>query len=294
MADTSHDQPKVDSVTGHKTTGHEWDGIAELNQPLPRWWLWIFYATIVWSVAYWIVFPAWPLVYSATNGVLGWNSRSAVEQEVAALQDSRGPMVDKLTNTEVAAIEQDPQLLDFTLAYGEIAFKENCAPCHGVGGGGAKGYPNLIDDSWLWGGSIDQIAHTIAYGIRNDNPESRQGDMPAFGRDGLLDGTQILEVSEYVRSLSGLSVPAGVDLEEGAKLFVTNCAACHGDEGTGDQELGAPNLTDAIWLYGGSSNDVATTVSNARNSSMPAWGERLDPTLVKALTYYVHSLGGGE
>ena len=295
MAETNHkDGPRVDPVTGYSTTGHAWDGIEELNHPLPRWWLWIFYACIVWSVVYWFVFPAWPLVYSATGGFLGWNSRSAVEEEVAALQDSRGPMVDKLTGTEVAAIEQDPQLLDFTLAYGEIAFKENCAPCHGAGGGGARGYPNLIDDSWLWGGSIEEIAHTITYGIRNTNPESRQGDMPAFGRDGLLDGTQILDVAEYVRSLSGLPVPSGVDLEAGAEIFAVNCAACHGEDGKGNRDFGAPNLTDAIWLYGSSSSDVATTIANARNSSMPAWGERLDPTLVKALTYYVHSLGGGE
>ena len=191
MADTKHDEPKVDAVTGYKTTGHDWDGIAELNQPLPRWWLWIFYACIAFSVAYWIVFPAWPLVWSATGGVIGWNSRTAVDQEVAALEANRGPMIDRLTKTEIAAIKDDPALLDFTRAYGSIAFKENCAPCHGAGGGGAKGYPNLIDDDWLWGGSIDNIAHTIAYGVRNTNPDSRSSEMPAFGRDGILSGPEI-------------------------------------------------------------------------------------------------------
>ncbi len=294
MADTKHDEPKVDAVTGYKTTGHDWDGIAELNQPLPRWWLWIFYACIAFSVAYWIVFPAWPLVWSATGGVIGWNSRTAVDQEVAALEANRGPMIDRLTKTEVAAIKDDPALLDFTRAYGSIAFKENCAPCHGAGGGGAKGYPNLIDDDWLWGGSIDNIAHTIAYGVRNTNPESRFSEMPAFGRDGILSGPEIRNVVQYVRSLSGLPVPKDADLAAGAKIFADNCASCHGDDAKGNRDVGAPNLTDAIWLYGSDTADVVATVTNARNSSMPAWSERLDPTTIKALTFYVHNLGGGE
>lgn len=294
MAETEHDQPQVDPVTGFKTTGHNWDGIAELNHPLPRWWLWIFYATIVWSIGYWIIFPAWPLVFSATGGVIGWNSRTAVNQEVAALEANRGPMVDRLTSTEIAAIKDDPGLLDFTLAYGRIAFKENCAACHGVGGGGAKGYPNLIDDDWLWGGSFDEIAHTINYGIRNDNPESRFGDMPAFGRDGLLTSTEIRDVAQYTRSLTGLPVPSGSDLVAGAEVYDVNCSACHGDNGEGNRDLGAPSLTDGIWLYGSDSDDVVATIANARNSSMPAWSERLAPSSVKALTFYVHNLGGGE
>ena len=292
MADPSNE--KLDTVTGFKTTGHEWDGIAELNQPLPRWWLWIFYACILFSVGYWIVYPAWPLVFSATNGVIGWNSRTAVDEAIAQLQADRGPMVDKLSKTEIAAIKDDPELLDFTRAYGSIAFKEDCAPCHGAGGGGAKGYPNLIDDDWLWGGSIDNIAHTIAYGVRNANSDSRYSEMPAFGRDGILTGAQIRDVTQYVRSLSGLPVPHGSDLEAGAKIFADNCASCHGDDARGDQEIGAPNLTDAIWLYGSATPDVVATITNARNSSMPAWSERLDPTTLKALTFYVHNLGGGE
>lgn len=294
MAENENDGPKVDPVTGFKTTGHNWDGIAELNHPLPRWWLWIFYACIAWSVVYWIIFPAWPLVWSATGGVIGWNSRTAVQEDVAALESSREPMVDRLTATEINAIKDDPELLDFTRAYGSIAFKENCAPCHGAGGGGAKGYPNLIDDAWLWGGSVEEIGHTIAYGIRNDNDESRFGDMPAFGRDGLLTGAEIRDVAQYVRSLSGLPVPQSADLVAGSEIYATNCASCHGDEGMGNRELGAPNLTDSIWLYGSDTDDVVATITNARNSSMPAWSERLDPTSLKALTFYVHNLGGGE
>lgn len=294
MADSEHNEPRLDPVTGYKTTGHDWDGIEELNHPLPRWWLWIFYACIAWSVVYWFIFPAWPLVWSATGGLIGWNSRTAVDQEVAALETNRGPMIDRLTSTEIAAIKDDPELLDFTRAYGSIAFKENCAPCHGAGGGGSKGYPNLIDDDWLWGGSIDNIGHTIAYGVRNDNADSRYSEMPAFGRDGLLSGAEIREVVYYVRSLADLPVPGSADLTAGAEIYARDCASCHGEAGTGDQELGAPNLTDAIWLYGSDTADMIATVTHARNSSMPAWGERLDPTTVKALTFYVHNLGGGD
>lgn len=292
MADDN--KPKVDAVTGFATTGHEWDGLTELNQPLPRWWLWTFYATIVWSIGYWVVYPAWPMITTYTGGVFGWHSRTAIAEEMSALQSARGPMVAKLTSTPLSDVQADPALFDFTLAYGRVAFKENCAPCHGGGGGGALGYPNLIDDDWLWGGTTDEISHTIAYGIRNDNPDSRLSEMPAFGRDGILNGTEIWNVAQYVRSLSGLNVPQGADLEAGATIFVQNCAACHGDSAEGNRELGAPSLTDAVWLYGSDTDAVYATIADARNSSMPAWGERLDPTTIKALTFYVHSLGGGE
>lgn len=292
MAD--QEKPHIDAVTGIATTGHEWDGLRELNQPLPRWWLWIFYATIVWSVGYWVVYPAWPLIFSATNGVIGWNSRTAVVEELDALKASRGPLVAELTNADINAISQNPQLLDFTLAYGRVAFKENCAPCHGGGGGGAKGYPNLIDDDWLWGGTVEQIEQTIVHGIRNTDPDSRQGDMPAYGTDGTLTPEQIKSVTGYVSQLAGLEVPAGSNLEEGATIFAEQCSACHGEDGKGNRDLGAPNLTDAVWLYGSSPEAIEYTITHARNSSMPAWGARLDPTLTKSLAVYVHSLGGGE
>ena len=287
-------EPEVDAFSGVATTGHEWDGLKELNNPLPRWWLWTFYATIVFAIGYWVAYPAWPLLWSATNGVVGWNSRAAISEEMAALSASRGPMVAELTKTEVADIGKNPGLLDFTLAYGRVAFKENCAPCHGAGGGGAVGYPNLVDDDWLWGGSMDEIAHTIAYGVRNANADSRQLDMPAFGRDGILTAPEIANVAQYVRSLAGLEIPPGADLEKGKATYAEQCASCHGPDGKGNKEFGAPNLTDPNWLYGSSTAAVVATITNARNSSMPAWSERLDPTTIKALTFYVHSLGGGE
>jgi len=288
------DKPPVDAISGVVTTGHEWDGISELNNPLPRWWLWIFYACIVFSIGYWVVYPSWPLISTAAGGVFGWNSRTAVVQDLDALRAQRGPMVAKLEGVPITEVKEDATLFDFTLAYGHAAFGDNCAPCHGPGGGGAKGYPNLIDDDWLWGGTQDEILQTISHGVRNENPDSRQTDMPAFGRDGLLTTAQIYDVAYYVRSLSGLEVPDGADLAAGKQIFADNCAVCHGDNAKGNREFGAPNLTDAVWLYGSNLDDIVATVTNARNSSMPDWGARLDPTTVKALAIYVHALGGGE
>lgn len=289
-----HEQPKVDAVTGIATTGHEWDGLTELNQPLPRWWLWIFYATIVFSIGYWVVYPSWPLITDAAGGVFGWNSRTAVVEDLDALRAQRGPMVAKLADVPIDEVKADAGLFDFTLAYGRAAFGDNCAPCHGPGGGGARGYPNLIDDDWLWGGALDAIELTVLHGVRNENLDSRQSQMPAFGRDGILTTGQIYDVAYYVRSLSGLEVPQGADLAAGKQIFADNCVVCHGEEAKGNRDLGAPNLTDAVWLYGSDLDSVATTITNARNGSMPDWGARLDPTTIKALAVYVHALGGGE
>ena len=292
MAD--HEQPKVDSVTGVPTTGHEWDGINELNNPLPRWWLWIFYACIAFAAGYWVLYPSWPLITNAAGGMFGWHSRAAVVEDLDALKAQRAPMVAQLTGVPIDKVEANAALFDFTLAYGRAAFGDNCAPCHGPGGGGAKGYPNLIDDDWLWGGSLDAILQTVSHGVRNENPDSRQTDMPAFGRDGILKAAQIYNVAYYVRSLSGLEVPQDADLAAGQKIFAENCVTCHGDNAKGNREFGAPNLTDAVWLYGSDIKDIVFTITNARNSSMPDWGARLDPTTIKALAVYVHSLGGGE
>jgi cytochrome c oxidase cbb3-type subunit 3 len=253
-----NETPKVDPVTGIQTTGHEWDGLTELNQPLPRWWLWIFYATIVFAVGYWVVYPSWPLISSAAGGVFGWHSRTAVVEEVDALKAQRGPMVAKLTGVPIDKVSADAGLFDFTLAYGRAAFGDNCAPCHGPGGGGAKGYPNLVDDDWLWGGTIGAIEATIVHGVRNENLDSRQGEMAGFGRDGTLDATQIFTVATYVRSLSGLEVPADADLAAGKAIFDKQCASCHGPEAKGNRDVGAPDLTDAVWLYG---SDLITIVA---------------------------------
>jgi len=276
------------------TTGHEWDGLEELNRPLPRWWLWLFYATIVWAIGYWIVYPAWPLLSSYTNGAFNWHSRAAVATDLAALQQQRSQMMTRLAAASLPEIESTPALLDFSRALGGRAFADNCAPCHGAGGGGAKGYPNLVDNDWLWGGTLDDISQTITHGIRAGDEKGRQGSMPAFGRDGMLKREDILLVADYVRSLSGLPTTPGADLARGAKIFADNCAVCHGAEGKGNRSVGAPALTDQIWLYGSDTKTIVDGIWNGHGGVMPAWGGKLDPVTIKALTVYVHTFGGGE
>ncbi|MDP3255126.1 MAG: cytochrome-c oxidase, cbb3-type subunit III [Bosea sp. (in: a-proteobacteria)] len=288
------DHHEVDAHTGVSTTGHEWDGIRELNTPLPRWWLGIFYATIVWSVGYWVVYPAWPLITTTTQGVIGYASRNDIARDLALLQQQRASQAAGLT-ASLEQIKADPSLFRIAMAQGKAVFGDNCAACHGVGGGGAKGYPNLNDDEWLWGGSLGEIHQTLQHGIRvAGDAETRISQMPAFGKDGVLKPAEIRVVANHVRALAGLPTERGVDLAKGPELFATNCAACHGDAGKGNKELGAPNLTDAISLYGMDMASLTETLTNSRAGVMPAWGQRLDPTTVKALTLYVHSLGGGQ
>jgi len=284
----------IDKATGTETTGHEWDGIRELNTPLPRWWLWMFYMTIIWSIGYWIVYPTWPLVSSYTSGLVGWHSRQAILDDLAALREQRAALVGRIAATPLESILSDQSLLDFARAQGRTAFADNCAPCHGAGGGGAKGYPNLNDDEWLWGGKLDDIAFTIRHGIRSTDENTRMGSMPAFGRDKILSRADILTVADYVRSLSGLTTLDANELAKGKKTFTENCAACHGDAGKGNREVGAPDLTDQIWLYGSDRNTIIEGLMNGRGAVMPAWGPRLDDTTIKSLTVYVHTLGGGQ
>jgi cytochrome c oxidase cbb3-type subunit 3 len=286
------DNKDIDAVTGTSTTGHDWDGIRELNTPLPRWWLWSFYLSIVWAAGYWIVYPAWPLLTTATQGVLGYNTRTAIIEDLAALKVQRGPMMDRLNNASLPEIVRDPQLIDFARAQGRVAFADNCAPCHGAGGGGAKGYPNLNDDDWLWGGKLDDISQTIRFGARSGHDKARQGNMPPF--TGVLKLTEISAVADFARSLSGLPEEKGADLALGKKLFADNCAVCHGEAGKGNRELGAPNLTDKIWLYASDKATIVQGIQNGRGGVMPLWDGRLSEPVIKALTVYVYTFGGGE
>jgi cytochrome c oxidase cbb3-type subunit III len=288
------EKPEIDVVTGTATTGHEWDGIKELNTPLPRWWVWVFYATIIWSVLYWIVYPAWPLVSSYTKGLFGYSSRANVAVEIAALHNLRGEKAVALANASLDEIEKNPALLAFARAQGKAAFGDNCAPCHGIGATGAKGYPNLNDDDWLWGGTLPAIYQTIQYGIRSGHPEARENQMPAFGKDGVLTREQIVQVANYVRSLSGLPLRQGVDLAAGKKIFADNCSVCHGEDGKGNQELGAPDLADRLYLRGSDEASIIDMINNGGGGVMPAWTGRLNPATLKALAVYVHTLGGGK
>jgi cytochrome c oxidase cbb3-type subunit III len=287
----SHDK---DEATGVATTGHEWDGIRELNKPLPRWWLLTFYATIIWAIGYWIVYPAWPLVSTYSKGVLGYSQREHVAEQLVAAKAAKAQYREKIAANSLDAIVADPELLRFALAGGEAAFGDNCAPCHGRGAQGAFGYPNLRDDSWLWGnGTLADIHQTILHGIRADDPDTRSNQMPAFGRMGTLAEPQIQDAAEHVLSLSGRADDQTA-AERGSKIFADNCTPCHGKDGKGNPTLGAPDLTDELWLYAGDKATIMETIRNGRGGVMPAWGRRLDPETIKELAIYVHSLGGGR
>lgn len=285
---------RIDEVTGVETTGHVWDDdLEELNKPLPKWWLWVMYATIIWSIGYWIAYPAWPTLDGYTKGMLGYSQRQVVMDQVAEGKAQQAKFRAAIANKPIAEIAKDAELQNFVLTGGRAAFGDNCAPCHGRGAQGFKGYPNLNDDDWIWGGSLEAIEATIRHGIRSGDEDSRVSDMPKFGVDGILTSEQISEVAEYVLSLSN---NAG-DLEaakRGQPLFVENCAACHGENAKGNHELGAPDLADAIWLYGRTKPDIVTSIRTGRGGVMPAWHQRLDDVTIKQLTVYVHSLGGGQ
>ena len=289
---SSNDQKDIDEVTGTDTTGHDWDGIKELNNPLPRWWLWSLYLTIIWAVGYTIAYPAWPMVSSATAGVLGYSTRAEVAQDIARFEDANGEILAQLASADLNVLNENPELLRFANSAGGAVFRNNCSQCHGSGAAGALGYPNLLDDDWLWGGDFENIEHTVRHGIRNEEDwDARYSEMTAY--DEIFSNEEVDQVVQYVRLISGQEHDAGM-AEAGTELFLNNCSACHGDEGMGNYDLGAPNLTDAIWLYGGDLESLEETVRYARFGVLPPWGERLSEAEIKAVTAYVHQLGGGE
>lgn len=292
MADPT--KSKIDEPTGTPTMGHEWDGIEELDTPLPRWWLWTFYACILFAIGYVIAYPAWPLIDSYTTGVLGWSSRGDLSRDMAAQDVKVAPVRQAIATTTIDKLAGQPQLLQAAVEGGRAAFKVHCVQCHGSGAAGSKGYPNLNDDDWLWGGDLATIEKTIVDGIRNpDHAETRLSIMPAFGRDQLLTVAQVDDVVAHVRTISRQQ-GADVATRRGALVFAENCAVCHGPAGQGNRQLGAPNLTDGIWLYGGDTEAIHQTVWNSRQGVMPRWGDKLDTATVRMLAAYVHSLGGGE
>ncbi len=294
MADETKTGEDVQS-SGVGTTGHEWDGIQEYNNPLPKWWVWTFYVTLLWSVVYWILMPSFPLISDYTKGIRGHSQRAVVAEAVAEVEALRAQNGSALEDAELEAIKADPDMLTFAMANGRAAFGDNCAPCHGTGAAGFKGYPNLNDDDWLWGGTLEDIHTTLLHGINWDqDDDTRFGGMTAFGEEELLTSDEIATVANYVRSIAGLETRDDADLEAGATLFEDNCAACHGENGAGMIETGAPNLTDGIWLFGADEADIIEGVYFGRRGVMPAWVNRLDPVTIKSLAVYVHSLGGGQ
>lgn len=283
---------EIDEPTGIDTTGHEWDGIKELNNPLPRWWLWTFYATVVWGIGYTIAYPAWPLLDRATPGLLGYSTRAEVAERIAQVEAQNAPLVNALVQSDITALEKDAPVYQFAVASGASVFRAQCSQCHGAGAAGALGYPNLLDDDWLWGGDIASIAFTVEHGIRNtQSDEARYSEMPKYGE--FWEPEQIDQTVQYVLSLSGREHDS-VLAAAGATLFEENCTACHGPNGAGMREQGGPNLTDSIWLYGDDTEAITASIANARFGVMPAWGKRLSEADVKAVSLYIHQLGGGE
>ena len=284
---------EIDEVTGVETTGHEWDGLKELNNPLPRWWVWVFIICCIWSVWYWVIYPAWPTLSGATQGKDGYTQYGELEESQNEIVARQQAYLDRFEGASFNDIMNDPDLYAFAMAGGASAFKDNCATCHGTGGAGAKGYPNLNDDDWLWGGTLSDIHQTLQYGIRvSGSYDTHLSQMTAFGKDKILKKDEIEAVVDYVLAMSG-GKTYGQEAR-GEVIYKEQCASCHGENGKGMKEFGAPNLTDKIWLYGGDRKDIYQTVYSARSGMMPAWGGRLDKNTLKQLTIYLHQLGGGE
>lgn len=294
--DSENAKKDVDQISGVETTGHVWDGIKELNNPAPRWWLNVFIVTIIFAIGYWVVYPAWPTLSGNTHGRLAWTEYKQLKASQAEIHALRDQFENKIAAADLAQIKNDPELYEYARAAGAVAFKNNCAACHGTGAQGSKGYPNLNDDDWLWGGRLEQIYTTILYGVRSGHEQAHTGQMPAWGgKDGPLSAEQIRQVAEFVQKLHLANKAEKTDSYlKGKEIFAANCAACHGENGEGNQELGAPRLSDDIWLYGGDLDTIIETITNGRAGVMPSWEARLGDTVVKELAIYVHSLGGGQ
>jgi len=282
-----------DAYSGTDTTGHEWDGIKELNTPLPKWWVWIFLATIVWAAGYCLLFPSFPYGPGYFRGLLGYSARTRVDNEVAAINAARAASLDRIAALPFEQIRKDPKLLELALVDGRLTFANNCQPCHGPGGQGRPGYPALAAGAWIWGGTLADIQTTVTHGIRSGDPNARQSQMPPFG-SGALNPGQIQQVADYVWTKFYGHPADGRDVSAGAKIFADNCAACHGADGQGNREMGAPRLASHVHLYGDSREAIVSQVTTPRNGVMPNWNTRLDPATLKSVVLYVHSLGGGE
>ncbi|RJF88765.1 cytochrome-c oxidase, cbb3-type subunit III [Oleomonas cavernae] len=288
------DKPEIDAITGSKIHPHEWDGIRELETPPPRWWVLTFAACVIFSLAWWVLYPAWPSFSGYTPGVLGYSTRAELAQTMAAVTAAQAPMNDRLAKLDYAAAAADADVMNFATAGGRALFAENCAQCHGSGAQGNVGFPNLLDDDWVWGGDYATLQATIEHGIRAANDvDTRQSLMPAFGKDGMLTREQVADVTQYVLALSGQTADAAA-AGRGEAVFAEQCVSCHGEKGAGNRELGGPKLADGIWLYGGDAKAIEAQVWNPRAGVMPAWAGRLDALAIKKLVLYVHSLGGGE
>ncbi len=288
---TNHKSP-----TKPTTTGHSWDGLEEYNTPAPRWWLIVWMVCIVYAVGYMFIYPAWPTLTGNTKGLKNWTQQSQLKESQDEIIQRKNVYLEKFSKANFAQIKQDKELMEFAINGGKAAFQNNCAMCHGTGGAGQKGFPNLNDDNWLWGGKIEDIYTTLLYGIRSGHEKTRESSMPAFGTDRILTKQEIERVTDYVLSFSNGQDQSKLSANKklGKKLFANNCAACHTANAKGDKEIGAPNLADKIWLYGSSREEIIHTITHSKSGVMPSWSNRLDDDTIRQLTIYIHSLGGGE
>jgi len=283
-----------DAISGRETTGHEWDGLKELNTPLPKWWLYVFFACIAFSIGQFLLYPSIPLGTTYFHGLLGYSQRASVDADVAKVVAQRKTVMDQIGALSFAQIKANPQLLEVALIDGHQVFATNCQPCHGAGGGGRPGYPALAAGAWIWGGSLDAIQQTVTHGIRSGDADARDSAMPRFGADGILTPAQVQQVADYVWAEFYGHKADAKDTTAGAKIFAENCAVCHGDNGQGNRDVGAPRLASQVHLYGNTRDAIVAQVTSPRMGVMPNWNTRLDPATIKAVTLYVHSLGGGE
>ena len=282
-----------DPVTGRLTTGHEWNGIKELYTPVPRVVIFFLVVGALFAVGYWILMPAWPLGRTYTKGLLGIDQRAIVERQVEEASAQRAAWTQQIDTMDFAAIKADPALMEDVRDAGRTLFGDNCAVCHGTRGTGGKGFPDLTAGAWLWGGEPETVAETLRVGINSSHDETRVSQMMAFGRDATLNLAQIGDVLAYVESLGGSSAAAVASPEtiaRGKEVFVQTCVACHGEDAKGKHDVGAPDLTDASWIYGGDRQSIHTTIYAGHQGQMPSWEQRLSTTQRKILTLYVLSL----
>lgn len=282
-----------DPVSGYLTTGHEWNGIKELNTPVPRAVYFFLWATFLYSVVYWILMPAWPLGVTYTRGLLGLDQRDIVTAQVKEAAADRAKWAKLIETESYEAIQHDKRLMTIVRQTGSALFGDNCAACHGRAANGGHGFPSLVSQAFLWGGSPDAIAETIRVGINASHPDTRVSQMPAFGRDGMLKRDQIDDVVDFVRSLSMPSIARSIapdKLAQGKAVFAENCVACHGDNATGSADVGAPNLRDQSWIYGRDAQTVFTSVWGGRQGQMPSWEARLSGLDRKILALYLVDL----
>lgn len=282
-----------DPHTGYLTTGHEWNGIKELNTPVPRAVYFFLIATALFSLGYWILFPAFPLGWTYTKGMLGVDQRTTVNEALQRASLDRESWTKQIESNSYQAVQADPALMTIVRQTGRALFGDNCAACHGLQAKGSKGFPNLTTESWLWGGDPETIAETIRVGINANHPSTRVAQMLAFGRDNILPRADVENVVSYVQSLSDRAAVEQIPqerLESGKTIFAANCASCHGDDGKGKSDLGAPDLTDHNWIHGGDPQSIFTTVWHGRQGQMPAWENRLNSLERKILTLYLVDL----